>query len=371
MPRRLVVSGTTADEVHRRAIEETSHVAPSEPRALGVMALVAAAAILSILMPVGLGVLVGALLAFTLHRTYVRLAKRTGRPALVALGLTLGASLAVTGTLGVLAYLVVLQGISVVGDLPRVLAARGPIERAVEELARPLTPLGIHTDAVLVRLRDALGNIATILAGWAAQMLMTVVDGLLAILFMVATMYFVLRRWSSLARRAETLLPINPHHTRRLMRELERLGRAVVVGNFGTAIVQGTVAGTGYVLARVPHSAFFGAVTAVASLVPVFGTLIVWLPIAAVLLAEGHVGGGGLLVVWGSVAVVGFCDYVVRPKLVGRGETMPPWTMLVALFGGIKLFGFVGCLLGPLFVGIALSVLRVYERTRRFRLGLG
>ena len=74
--------------------------------------------------------------------------------------------------------------------------------------------------------------------------------------------------------------------------------------------------------------------------------------------------------VWGSLAVVGFCDYVVRPRLVGRGETTSTWLTLVAIFGGIKLFGAVGLLLGPLLTGLAASVLRLYERTRRFRLGL-
>ena len=42
----------------------------------------------------------------------------------------------------------------------------------------------------------------------------------------------------------------------------------------------------------------------------------------------------------------------------------------VALFGGIKVFGFVGLLLGPLVVGISLESLRLYERVRRFRLNL-
>ena len=49
---------------------------------------------------------------------------------------------------------------------------------------------------------------------------------------------------------------------------------------------------------------------------------------------------------------------------------MSTWMMFVALFGGIKVFGIVGLLLGPLLLGVAVAALRVYERTRRFRLGL-
>ena len=119
-----------------------------------------------------------------------------------------------------------------------------------------------------------------------------------------------------------------------------------------------------------PEPAFFGAITAVASLVPVFGTMLVWVPAGVVLMATGHVGAGIFELVWGSLAVVALCDYLVRPKLVGSGETMSTWMTFVALFGGIKLFGFVGFLLGPLLVGIAIAALRLYERTRRFRLGL-
>jgi predicted PurR-regulated permease PerM len=207
-------------------------------------------------------------------------------------------------------------------------------------------------------------------AAWAAQVVAIVADGFLAVFFMAITMYFVLRNWPALARRAEYLMPINPHHTRRLMREIQRLGRTVVIGNFGTALLQGLLAGIGFWVGHVPQPAFFGAITGVASLVPAFGTMLVWAPTGVVLIATGHVAGGAFELLWGALVVVAFCDYVVRPRLVGRGESMSTWMTFVALFGGIKLFGIVGLLLGPLFVGVAVAALRVYERMRRFHLGL-
>jgi len=166
------------------------------------------------------------------------------------------------------------------------------------------------------------------------------------------------------------MMPINPRHTRRLMREIRRLGQAVLIGNFGTAAVQGIVAWIGYAIARVPQAMLLAALTAVASLVPAVGTMLVWVPVGIILLATGHGVAGAFLLIWGTVGITGFCDYVVRPRLVGGGETMSSWITLVALFGGIKAFGFVGIVLGPLLVGIALEALCIYERTRRFRLGL-
>ncbi len=358
------------DPAHARARKVSAVYAPAESRALGAIAILATAAILWVLLPVGIGVIVGTLLAFTLHHTHKVLVRKTHRPVLVALGLTIAASTVVAGAVGVLAYLLVLQGVSVFAGLPDDLAAGGRADVFVHRLVLPLAPLHVNAESVVAHLREGLGNIASYVARGAAQVVMIITDGLLAVFFTAITMYFVLRNWPSLARRAEHLMPINPHHTRRLMREIQRLGRSVVLGNFGTALVQGVLAGVGFYIAHVPEPAFFGAITGVVSLVPAFGTMLVWVPAGVVLLASGHSGSGVFELAWGSLVVVGFCDYVVRPRLVGGSRTMSTWLMFVALFGGIKLFGIVGLLLGPLLVGVAVAALRVYERTRRFNLGL-
>jgi predicted PurR-regulated permease PerM len=366
----LFSESTPRDTAHARAREATAHYAPAESRALGVIAILATMAILWVLLPVGMGVVIGTLLAFTLHHTSKALVRKTHRPVLVALGLTVVASTVVAGTIVGFVYVLILQGVSVLSALPKDLASGGRADVFLRKVVAPLAPLHVDAESVVGHLRDALGNIATYVAGWAAQIFAIVGDGFLAVFFMAITMYFVLRNWPALSRRAEHLMPINPHHTRRLLREVQRLGRTVVIGNFGTALLQGLLAGIGFWISHVPQPAFFGAVTGVVSLVPAFGTMLVWAPAGVVLIATGHPASGVFQFAWGSLVVVAFCDYVVRPHLVGRGETMSTWMMFVALFGGIKLFGIVGLLLGPLLVGVAVASLRVYERTRRFRLGL-
>jgi predicted PurR-regulated permease PerM len=98
--------------------------------------------------------------------------------------------------------------------------------------------------------------------------------------------------------------------------------------------------------------------------------MLVWVPTGLLLLAGGHPATSAFVFTWSALVVVGLCDYVVRPRLVGGGDSMSSWMTFVALFGGLKLFGFVGVLLGPMIVGVAVAALRLYERTRRFRLGL-
>jgi predicted PurR-regulated permease PerM len=352
-----------------RAGEARARSAAVEARALGTLAVLATLAVLWLTLPVGVGVLVGMLLAFTLYHSYRALVRRTRHRTAAALGITAITTVVAAGAVASLLYLLVLQGVTIVRGLPESFAPGGRAATMVERVARPLSVLKLEPADIADKLRDALGGLATSLAGWAASLAGFVLNAVLALFFMAITMFFILRHWTALARRAEDLMPLNPAHTRRLLRELRRLGRQVVIGNIGTGIVQGAIAGVGYAVARIPAAAFLGAITAVAALVPAFGTMLVWVPAGLLLLFAGRVAAGVFVFLWGSLAVVGFCDSVLRPKLVGRGEHSSMWLTFVALFGGIKLFGFVGFLLGPLIVGMAVAALRLYGRTRRVRLG--
>ncbi|HEY5243255.1 MAG TPA: hypothetical protein VIJ22_17365, partial [Polyangiaceae bacterium] len=65
------------DPTHARARKVSALYAPAESRALGIIAILATAAILWVLLPVGIGVIVGTLLAFTLHHTFKVLVRKT------------------------------------------------------------------------------------------------------------------------------------------------------------------------------------------------------------------------------------------------------------------------------------------------------
>ncbi|HEX3772461.1 MAG TPA: AI-2E family transporter [Polyangiaceae bacterium] len=363
-------SEAVPDAAHARAREAAARLAPAESRALGALAVLGALAILWVIVPVGVGVLLGAVLAFTAYPAYRKLAHKTGRPALAAALITAGTTLTVVGVIGVLVYLLVRKGMVVVAAIPPSLAPGGPAERLMHHLEEPLRAFGLKPGSMTDRVQGLAGNLAGAVASRAAEVSGAVASSMLALVFMTVTMFFVSRHWTELGHRAEGLMPINPRHTRRLVREAQRLGRTVVIGNFGTAIAQGLVAGLGFAVARVPEAGFLGAMTAVTSLVPVVGTLVVWIPTSLILLMADRSGAAIFVFVWGTFAVVGFCDYFVRPRLVGNGETMSGWMTLVSLFGGIELFGFVGILLGPMLAGMGLAMLRLYERSRRFRLGL-
>src|SRR5262249_6936234 len=138
-----------------------------------------------------------------------------------------------------------------------------------------------------------------------------------------------------------------------------------------TGLAQGAFAAVGYWVTGVPEPAFFGAATAVASLVPGVGTLLVWVPAGLFLIATRHPGVGALRLVWGGLVGVGASDYVIRPRLVGGHGTMPALMTFAALFGGVEVFGLAGLILGPLIMSLSYAILRIFAQESAERRATG
>jgi len=85
-------------------------------------------------------------------------------------------------------------------------------------------------------------------------------------------------------------------------------------------------------------------------------------PAGVFLLGTGHLVGGVLELIYSGAIVVGFSDYILRPRLVGGQSEMPALLTFVSLFGGVEVFGLIGLILGPLLMSIAVALLRIYAQ---------
>jgi predicted PurR-regulated permease PerM len=339
----------------------------SPEKALRFSALFAVAIILFIAHPMGIGVLLGTLTAFSLSPFYLRLVTRWERPVLAALfcvGLTILGGAAVFAGFG---YLLIGRGIGLLRGLAAGLSPGGAVRNFFESINARLPLFGVHPGTLAQHIGNAAAEISERLADIASRVAGAAFSGLLALFFLFITAYFVLQNWSSLTRRAEIMLPLKPRDTRALFDEFRRVGRSVLLGTVLTGMAQGLLAFIGYYLTRIPEAAFFGALTAVVSLVPGVGTLLVWVPLGVYLLITGHVVLGVIELLYGAFVVGGLCDYVLRPRLVGGHGDMPALLTFLALFGALKVFGLIGLILGPVIMSLAVALLRIYEREATLR----
>jgi len=181
----------------------------------------------------------------------------------------------------------------------------------------------------------------------------------------IAIALFVVGAYSCLVdgRRARewvfARLPFDERGSTRLANAFNETGRGLFVGVCLTALAQGVASTTVYLVLGIPHALLLGGLTFLAAFVPLVGTSIVWIPLAASLALGGRPAASLALGVLGIV-VIGSIDNVLRPYFARHGRlALPTWVVALSMFGGLSLLGFQGLLLGPLIVRLTKELLAV------------
>ena len=156
-------------------------------------------------------------------------------------------------------------------------------------------------------------------------------------------------------------LPFSEESAEELKTRFYSLTHATVLGTGLTALAQGTVIALGFRLVGVPNAVFWGVVTGFTSILPVLGSAIVWLPAVVVLLLQQRYGAGIVLLVIGG-GITSNIDNVIRPLVYRRVSNIHPMVTLIGAFAGVKYFGLLGVLLGPLAIQYFFEFVRLYRR---------
>ena len=210
-------------------------------------------------------------------------------------------------------------------------------------------------DKIETKVQDALADFGQRLANSAFDFL----AGLAVILFVV---YYLLTDGERLYTYVRRAAPLPGRQVDFLASEARKGLRGVFVGQLLLSVMQGLLGGIGVWIAGLPSPVLWGAVMALFALLPVLGTPMIWVPGALYLLINGDVWQGVFLLVYGVVAILIILDTFVRPILLGSSTDLHPFFVLVGVLGGAAVFGFIGLFLGPLLIGVLVSVLKVWER---------
>jgi hypothetical protein len=148
--------------------------------------------------------------------------------------------------------------------------------------------------------------------------------------------------------------------------EAQRIGVTYTVATLGslvTAFVQGTLVGVAFAIAGLPAPAVFGALAMIASLLPVVGAAVVWVPAAIILAAQHQWGWAVFLTVW-CVSLVHSSDNVIRPLFISSRAKISTLPVFVGLIGGVSAFGAIGMFLGPVLIALFLALVEFWEDVR-------
>lgn len=202
--------------------------------------------------------------------------------------------------------------------------------------------------------------LSTFLFDQTANFLRSISSLLLNFFVMLFAMYYFFKDGEKLVKHLGRISPLPSLYEGELFRKMDSMVKAIMIGVFLTAVIQGIVGGVGFAIVGVSSPVFWGTAIAFFSLVPVVGTAAIWLPAAVVLAILGNYWEAVFMALWGMFAV-GTVDNFVRPYLIGgKAKTYPLLTFFVIL-GGIFTMGLKGIIVGPLILMVVMSLLHIYE----------
>ncbi|MUL78031.1 AI-2E family transporter [Mycolicibacterium sp. CBMA 226] len=155
------------------------------------------------------------------------------------------------------------------------------------------------------------------------------------------------------------LNPLGEEVTDLYLAKMGAMVRGTVLGQFVIALAQGVAGAISIYIAGFHDGFFIFAILLSALSVIPLGSGVVTIPFGIGLALFGNVGGG-LFVIAFHVLVVTNIDNVLRPVLVPRAARLDSALMLLSVFSGIAMFGFLGLVIGPVLMIVVVTTISVY-----------
>jgi predicted PurR-regulated permease PerM len=217
--------------------------------------------------------------------------------------------------------------------------------------------LGLDAKVVVDWATQNASGVAGALASFTVAIAASVTGAVVSFVFIIFAMFLLFRDGDRIVARIPELLPFERAQSEEL---LFRIRDAIHGGVFGIvviALIQGALVGGMFWLLGIPSAALWGMVTALTSVLPMVGAAGVWVPGVVYLILQGRWPAAAVLAAWGLA--VSAVDNFLRPKLVGGRVGLSELVMFFALLGGLRLFGVLGIVLGPVLFAIAASIIDV------------
>lgn len=181
------------------------------------------------------------------------------------------------------------------------------------------------------------------------------------VVVLLFVLYFLLVGGCRMEAYVREMLPFNRSEGGDVLREIHRIVRSNAIVIPLLAVGQGLVAWVGYVIFGVHGTLLWGVLTGFATVIPVVGTALVWVPLALYMGLAGQWGQAVGLLLYG-VLVVTQVDNILRMVLQKKLDNTHPLVTIFGVIIGLSLFGFIGLIFGPLLLAMLVFCVDLFKR---------
>ena len=172
-------------------------------------------------------------------------------------------------------------------------------------------------------------------------------------------LYYLLVNGREVEKYLNQIIPFKPENVDKLAGETTMMIRANAIGIPVICIVQGIFATIGYLIFGIKDWGMWGFVTGFFAFFPLVGTMIVWVPLVIYLYAANQNWTATALTIY-SIVVTGNVDYIARLGMMKKIGNVHPLVTVLGVIVGLKLFGFMGLIFGPLLISYFIILIKIY-----------
>lgn len=234
----------------------------------------------------------------------------------------------------------------------------------LEETVREIGAGNIQVDQV--QISESIQQAVASIGEWLSEVLASLGESLIGFitnaLIILVIMYVLLPRYKRPGKQdILDIVPFPPEITQLFLDKIDLMITAMFKGLFVIAIVQGLAMGVVLWIAGVPYVMFFTLISMFLSLVPFIGISLVAWPVGILLILMGNVWQG-IFVIAAFLLIVANIDTVLRPVLVPKGAYLNPAVVILSVFGGLGVMGFIGVIYGPVIMILLITSIDVYSK---------
>lgn len=303
--------------------------------------------------PILLSIIAGLLLAYVVNPVYKRINNTIKRPTLSALLSSLLIIVVIFIPLWFLVPIMIKQVFDMFAFF------QGADIRSVIELFFPAAPEDFIRQMTGIA-SNFVSEISVNVLNWLSSLLLDLPNLLLQGAVLIFVFFFTLKDQDKLKAYVSDLSPLNKDQEKVLIKEFKGITSSVMYGYVVIGIIQGIATGIGLFAFGIPRALVLTIIAIFASMFPLIGPWIIWIPAAAYLFVNGNHGAAIAFTIYGAV-VVSSLDNILRPYIVSRRSSISPVIALIGMIGGLFVFGLLGLILGPLILAYLVIFLTAYK----------
>ena len=233
------------------------------------------------------------------------------------------------------------------------LLIRAGIEKAItwDELISPISELGKFVGfSLFEQARFITSNVFNII---------------LYFCLMIIVVFYLLMDGGRLVKYLYDLSPLLDEHDAKLFEKFKDMSGAVLIGIGLGGLIQGVAGGVAFMALGLNSPFLWGVIMGFLAFLPIVGIGIVLIPTAAILLLKARIAAAIFILVFYAVLSWGI-EYIFKPRVVGNRVSMHPLIIFFAIIGGLKTYGILGIIYGPLIATLFLTLADIYFSSFQF-----